>query len=96
MLSIGSQRMKINAENFKGIEFVQLNQLPENQRIKILESLNSNFIIKILIDGKIIGNCLQYKDYDFWYDNIFNTKHSSYNIESRKEEDVVENMAFQN
>jgi hypothetical protein len=96
MLSIGSQRMKISAKNFKGIEFVQLSQLPEDQRSKILETLNRNFLIKILMDGQILGNCLQYKDYEFWYENIFNTKTSSFNIESRKEEAVAINIAFDN
>lgn len=63
--------MKVNSTIFKGIEYVQLGQLPEEQRERILETINRNLIIKILIDGKIIGNCLQYKDYDLWYENVF-------------------------
>ena len=96
MLSIGLQRMKINSENFKGIEYIQLNELPDDQRQKILESLNRNFLIKILIDGKIVSNCLQYKDYSFWYDNIFCDRSKTYNVETRTVEAVPENMAFQN
>jgi hypothetical protein len=63
--------MKVNSTIFKGIEYVQLSQLPEEQRERILETINRNLIIKILIDGKIVGNCLQYKDYDIWYENVF-------------------------
>lgn len=63
--------MKVKAEIFKGIEFVQINKLPDEQRVKFLESLNRHLIIKILIDGKIIGNCVQYHDYELWFDNIF-------------------------
>jgi hypothetical protein len=63
--------MKVNSTIFKGIEYIQLSQLPEEQREKILETINRSLIIKILIDGKIVGNCLQYKDYDSWYENVF-------------------------
>jgi hypothetical protein len=95
MLSIVAQRMKINSKNFKGIEYIQLNQLPEEQRIKILETLNRNFLIKIMIDGQVLSNCLQYKDYEFWYENIFKTRSSSFNIESRQEEAAAVNVAFE-
>jgi hypothetical protein len=70
--------MKANSQIFKGIEYVQLNTLPNDQQSKIRETLNRNFLIKILIDGKVIGNCVLYKDYEFWYDSIFNP--SSVNI----------------
>jgi (2Fe-2S) ferredoxin len=63
--------MKVNSTIFKGIEYIQLGQLPEEQREKILETINRSLIIKILIDGKIVGNCLQYKDYDVWYENVY-------------------------
>jgi (2Fe-2S) ferredoxin len=63
--------MKVKSTIFKGIEYIQLGQLPEEQREKILATINRKLIIKILIDGKIVGNCLQYKDYDVWYENVF-------------------------
>jgi len=63
--------MKVSSQVFKGIEFVQLNQLPEEQRSRLVETLNKNVVIKILKDGKIISNCLQYKDYEIWYENVF-------------------------
>lgn len=88
--------MKINSENFKGIEYIQLNELPEDQCQKILESLDRDFLIKLLIDGKIVSNCLQYKDYSFWYDNIFNDQPKTYNVKTPDAEAVAENMAFQN
>jgi hypothetical protein len=28
-------------------------------------------LIKILIDEKVVSNCIQYKDYEFWFDNIY-------------------------
>jgi hypothetical protein len=65
--------MKVKAEIFKGIEYVQITKLPDEQRTKFLESLNRNLVIKLLIDGKIIGNCVQYRDYESWFDSAFKT-----------------------
>ena len=65
--------MKVNSKIFKGIEFVQLNQLPPEQREALLKTINHKIFIKILIDGKIVGQCLQYKDYEIWFENIYKT-----------------------
>ena len=65
--------MKVKAEIFKGIEYVQINRLPDEQRTKFLESLNRNLVIKILIDGKIVSNCVQYCDYELWFENVYHT-----------------------
>jgi hypothetical protein len=66
--------MKVNSKIFKGIEFVQLNQLPPEQRDALLKTINHKIFIKILIDGKIVGQCLQYKDYEIWFENIYKTE----------------------
>lgn len=63
--------MKVQAKNFKGIEYVEVTQLPSDQHSKILLTINKNILIKILIDGKVVGNCLQYKDYLQWYEKVF-------------------------
>jgi hypothetical protein len=66
--------MKVDCKNFKGIEYVQFNELPLTQQEKLLQSPNHNFFIKIMIDGKIVGQCLQYKDYSYWYETVFGNK----------------------
>jgi len=63
--------MKVSSKIFKGIEYVQLNQLPVDQRDTILETINQKVLIKILIDGKIVSDCIQYRDYEIWFDNIY-------------------------
>lgn len=63
--------MKVAAKVFKGIEYVQVNQLPENQRESFIQSVHDSLYIKILIDGKVVSGCVQYKDYERWYDAIF-------------------------
>jgi hypothetical protein len=63
--------MMIDSKIYKGIEYVQLNELPSAQRERLTETISSDLFIKIMIDGKIINNCLQYKDYSFWYNSVY-------------------------
>ena len=61
----------IDSKIYRGIEYVQLDELPSTQREKISQTLNSELLIKIMIDGKVINDCLQYKDYSYWYNSVF-------------------------
>lgn len=60
--------MKADVKIFKGIEYVVVNELPQVQQTMLLDTINHDLFIKIMIDGKIISQCLQYKDYSKWYD----------------------------
>ena len=59
--------MKADSKIFKGIEYVQVSELPQAQRDVLMQTINPDLFIKLLIDGKIISGCLQYKDYSKWY-----------------------------
>lgn len=59
--------MKADAKLFKGIEYVQLSELPQNQREILTQTINQDLFIKLLVDGKIVSGCIQYKDYSKWY-----------------------------
>lgn len=63
--------MKVAAKIYKGIEYVLFNQLPEEQREKFAHTANDSLFIKIMIDGKVVSGCVQYKDYEQWYDLIY-------------------------
>ena len=63
--------MKVNSTIYKGIEYVQVNALPQDQKEKLLQTINHDLFIKILVDEKLIGNCLLFKDYEIWFDNIY-------------------------
>jgi hypothetical protein len=63
--------MKVRSKNYKGIEFVQLNELPKEQKEKISESLSEDSLIKILMNETVVSNCIQYKEYEFWFDNVY-------------------------
>ena len=63
--------MKVNSTIYKGIEYVQVSSLPADQKEKLLQTINHDLFIKILVDEKLIGNCLLFKDYEIWFDNIY-------------------------
>ena len=63
--------MKINSTIYKGIEFVEISALPVEQKTSLLQTVNPELLIKILVDGKLMPRCLQYKDYEDWYDNFY-------------------------
>lgn len=61
----------VPSKNYKGIEYIQLADLPREQQEQMQKTLNREFYIKILVNGEIISNCVQYKDYRKWYETIF-------------------------
>ena len=63
--------MKVNSTIYKGIEYIQVNALPPDQKEKLLQTINHDLFIKILVDEKLIGHCLLYKDYEIWFENIY-------------------------
>jgi hypothetical protein len=65
-----------NPKLYKGIEYVQLKELPEDQQQKIRQSLNRELFIKILIDGQLHQDCILYKDYKHWFENVYNIPQS--------------------
>lgn len=63
--------MKVLAENYKGIEFIRISRLPEEQRKQIVEALPSDNIIKILRDNELLVDCVQFRHYEAWFDKYF-------------------------
>jgi hypothetical protein len=82
--------MMIDSKVYKGIEYVQLCELPLAQREKISETINGDLFIKIMIDGKIVSECLQFKDYSFWYNSVFKPK-----VEALQESVAVTSEQFE-
>jgi hypothetical protein len=69
--------MKADSKIFKGIEYVQVSELPQTQREILIQTINPDLFIKLLVDGKIISGCLQYKDYNKWYQEQYQTAMNS-------------------
>ncbi|HEY0651558.1 MAG TPA: hypothetical protein VGD65_00475 [Chryseosolibacter sp.] len=66
--------MKVERKIYKGIEYVLVAELPQMQREQLLQTLSPDHFIKILIEGAVVSQCLQYKDYSLWFDNVYAAK----------------------
>lgn len=73
--------MKVKAENYKGIDFVRISQLPEAQKELIAATLPSDQIIKILKENELLSDCVQYKHYVTWFNGQFEKKAQSEKVE---------------
>ena len=62
--------MKADATFYRGIEFVSVNSLPADQQL-LLKHTQEPRRIKILADGKILSNCIEYEKYTKWYSNVY-------------------------
>ena len=63
--------MKVNSSLYKGIQYVQVNALPPDQKERLLKTINPELLIMIMVEGSVIRNCLQFKDYEAWFDNVY-------------------------
>ena len=59
--------MLAEPEHYKGIIYVRLSSLPDEQRNKIKKDYNREAILKILKDNSLITDCILYSDYSTWY-----------------------------
>lgn len=74
--------MKALANYYREIEYVCLSELPAAQQELLLKNKETDFI-KILIDGKVVGPCLQYRHYEEWYSQTFSkTVNEEQNIQT--------------
>jgi desulfoferrodoxin (superoxide reductase-like protein) len=63
--------MKVNSKIYKGIEYIQLSDLPKEQQALIIQHLDEDFFIKILVENSVISHCIQYKDYVMWFETVY-------------------------
>jgi hypothetical protein len=63
--------MKAQSTIYKGIEYIQVSTLPADQREMLQKTINKGLLIKILVDGKLVSNCLQFKDYEAWFEGVY-------------------------
>jgi hypothetical protein len=62
--------MKVPAKYYREIEYVLVSELPDVQQQLLKQHTEIDFI-KILIEDKVTGPCVQYKQYNDWYQNIY-------------------------
>jgi len=61
----------ISPQNYKGIVYVQLDRLPQEQFAQLTSWLPATERIKLRIGEKIVDGCVKYRDYIFWYENYY-------------------------
>lgn len=61
----------ISPQNYRGIFYVKLETLPEEQKNQLGNWLPVTDLIKLKVDERIIDNCVNYQDYLFWYENFY-------------------------
>ena len=73
----------IKSKIYKGIEYIQLNDLNPEHQESVLKSMNKSAFIKILINGQIVSNCLLYKDYQNWHKTVFRATTTAENVQDQ-------------
>lgn len=61
----------MSAESYKGIEFVRISNLPEDQKNQITRTIDRSKIIKILRGKELLSDCVQVNDYALWMRDSF-------------------------
>jgi len=61
----------ISPQNYRGIFYVKLETLPEEQKYQLSNWLPATELIKLKVEENIIDNCVNYQDYLFWYENFY-------------------------
>lgn len=78
-------------EIYKGIEFVRISVLPEDQKQSIQDSSHIHKVIKILRGKELLNDCLKYNDYLEWYRGHYRmaVTTASYPVQRAKELKLV-------
>lgn len=61
----------MSAETYKGIEFIRISSLPDDQKNQITRTLESHHIIKILRGKDLLPDCVQVAEYKRWMTEKF-------------------------
>lgn len=83
--------MPVLPENYKGIEFVRISALPEDQKKNIWNSIDRDKVIKILKDDCLLNDCVQFQDYKIWYSQYL---HQAVSTKARTSSNPELKLAF--
>ncbi len=86
---------KVTKDIYRGIHFIRLSGLPEDQKDYFKQWLSDDNVIKILIDKQIFNDCVQYHQYENWYDNVFPVVHKREEEEASAGEEPLFNLSVQ-
>jgi len=78
--------MKAKAKIYRGIKFITVGDLSTSQQL-LLEHNEEPERIKILVDGKVVENCIQYSEYDKWYSTVYKRSVATEDVKPEKKEE---------
>jgi hypothetical protein len=61
----------LEAEVYKGIEFIRISELSLDQQKAIKSWASADTIIKILHESVLLTDCVLYNNYSFWLNNVY-------------------------
>jgi hypothetical protein len=57
---------------YRGIEYINISDLPDDQQKALNSTQPRPEPVKILIHGKVSEKCILYNDYSDWFTNVYN------------------------
>lgn len=64
------QSMKVAAERYRGIEYVRISSLPEEERQIFWRTFDQQKVIKILKADALLNDCVLMKDFLVWQEML--------------------------
>ena len=64
---------KIKPNRQGATEYVRLSKLPDEQIDDLLGWLPESYLTKVKKGKKLLNDCIEYDDYEFWYENCYHT-----------------------
>ena len=61
-------------EVYRGIHYIRVSELPEDQQVLFEEWLPGDQRIKIMIQKEVMNDCVQFHHYKHWFDNVYPTQ----------------------
>lgn len=74
----------IECKTYRGIDYIRISELPTDQMESINNWINLDLIIKIQTEQRLLHDCLLYKDYEFWFNNIYTSQVSAEEVSNEK------------
>ena len=60
--------MKVSSKEYRGIHFIQLDDLPGDQAEMLKQVVSPENIFKIRTEKEIMAGCIQYRVYEAWFE----------------------------
>lgn len=72
---------KIKPDRQGATEYVRLSSLPDEQIGALLGWLPESCLTKVKEDKQLLDDCIEYEDYEFWYENCYPSVKNSFEEE---------------